>query len=116
MERDLHLNYFSLRKFSLLYAYYAIIDAPEYLADALFDQNKVRVRFGPEYSSPDYPYLVIFCKCRKKDQEAFEAAMDALPNKMLLCGYPGYVKFCESFMEKIRKRGAGSDEAVCSSV
>ena len=48
------LNYFSLRKFSLLYAYYAIIDAPEYLADALFVQNKVRVSFGPEYSSPDY--------------------------------------------------------------
>ena len=47
MERELHLNYFSLRKFSLLYSYYAIIDAPEYLADALFVQNKVRVHFGP---------------------------------------------------------------------
>jgi len=113
MEHELHLNYFPLQKFSLRYSYYAIIDVPEYLADGLFIQNKVQVHFGAEYANPDSPYLVIFCKCRKKDREAFKAAMDALPNKMLLCGYPGYVKFCEDFMDKIRKVGAGSDEAVC---
>jgi len=76
MDRSLHLNYFPLRRFSLLYSYYAIIDVPEYLADGLFIQNKVRVYFGAEYTNPDSPYLVIFCKCRKTDRAAFKTAMD----------------------------------------
>lgn len=114
MKRKAQLNYFPLRKFSLRYAHYAIIDTPEHLADGLFVQNRVRVWFGAEYANPSSPYLIIFCKCRKKDREAFEAAMGALPKKMLICGYPGYVKFCEDFMEKFEKeRGADSDEAVC---
>lgn len=113
MEGEKHLNYFTIRKFSLFYFYYAIIDVREYLADGLFVQNKVKVGFGPEYASPDTPYRIIFCRCRKRDREAFEAAMDALPNKMLICGYPGYVKYCEDLKELFRKRGANPDEAVC---
>lgn len=67
MEKERNLNYWTIRKFSLLYSYYAIIDTTDYLADQLFVKNEVRVWFGQEYICPDGPYCVIFCKCRKRD-------------------------------------------------
>lgn len=67
MEKERNLNYWTIRKFSLLYSYYTIIDTTDYLADQLFVKNEVRVWFGQEYICPDGPYCVIFCKCRKRD-------------------------------------------------
>lgn len=46
MEKERNLNYWTIRKFSLLYSYYAIIDTTDYLADQLFVKNEVRVWFG----------------------------------------------------------------------
>ena len=60
-------NYLSLNRFSLLYDHYAIIDVPEYYADQLFIRHQVTVRFGKEFQHPDQPYVVIFCKVRKRD-------------------------------------------------
>ena len=79
MEKERNLNYWTIRKFSLLYSYYAIIDTTDYLADQLFVKNEVRVWFGQEYICPDGPYCVIFCKCRKRDTGAFESAMNDAP-------------------------------------
>lgn len=93
-------NYFEVKQFSLLYAHYAIIDVPEYYADQLFIKHRVTVRFGHEYTHPQEPYVIIFCKVRKRDRERFLAALEELPNKMLLCGYPGYDAFCEAFMNR----------------
>ena len=76
----------TIEKFSLFYSYFAIIDTADYLADQLFIKHKVRVGFGPEFVCPDAPYRVIMCKCRKRDVDAFLAAIRELPNKMLLCG------------------------------
>ena len=56
MEKERNLNYWTIRKFSLLYSYYAIIDTTDYLADQLFVKNEVRVWFGQEYICPDGPY------------------------------------------------------------
>ena len=49
MEKERNLNYWTIRKFSLLYSYYAIIDTTDYLADQLFVKNEVRMWFGQEY-------------------------------------------------------------------
>ena len=51
---------------------------------------------------PDAPYRVIMCKCRKRDVDAFLAAIRELPNKMLLCGYPDYLTFCADLKKKIQ--------------
>lgn len=101
MEKERNLNYWTIRKFSLLYSYYAIIDTTDYLADQLFVKNEVRVWFGQEYICPGGPYCVIFCKCRKRDTGAFESAMNELPRKMLLRGHTDYIQFCEGLKNKI---------------
>ena len=90
----------TIEKFSLFYRYFAIIDTADYLADQLFIKHKVRVGFGPEFVCPDAPYRVIMCKCRKHDVDAFLAAIRELPNKMLLCGQPDYLTFCEDLKKK----------------
>lgn len=92
MSREYNESYcWTIEKFSFFHNYFAIIDTADYLADQLFIKHQVRVRFGLEFVCPDAPYRVIMCKCRKRDVDAFLAAIRELPNKMLLCGYPDYL-------------------------
>ena len=67
------LNYWTIRKFSLLYSYYAIIDTTDYLADQLFVKNEVRVWFGQEYICPDGPYCEFSVSAESVIQEPSKA-------------------------------------------
>lgn len=99
-------GYMHLESFSLLYSQYMIVDTSDYLADQLFIRHKVTVRFGKEYAHPQEPYLFIFCRVRKKDEERFLDALQELPNKMMLCGHPNYPYFCEEFLGRIERTGS----------
>ena len=79
-------NYLNLERFSLRHKYFAFLDAGEYLADGLFIKYQVTVKFMQEYARDDSPYLIIFCRIKKRDEDAFLDALRELPNKMLLCG------------------------------
>lgn len=115
MNSDFVKNYFTLEKFSLLYDHYAFIDVPEYYADQLFIENKVTVRFGHEYKHPDQPYVIIFCKVRKRDRERFLAALGEMNRKMILCGYPEYEEFCSSFLDQMNSGAKALREKRCRS-
>ena len=106
-------NYFTLEQFSLPYGHYAFVDVPEYYADQLFIQHQVRVRFGKEFQHPDQPYVIIFCKVRKRDRERFLLALSELNRKMILCGYPGYEGFCRSFITKMNDGAKALREKRC---
>ena len=45
--------YWKLEKFSLRYVHYAFVDTQPYLADQLFCDHQVTVRFGEEYGKGD---------------------------------------------------------------
>jgi len=87
-------NFIKLDVFSLRYNHYAFIDTEDYLADRLFINHKVTVDFGREYKCEGKPYIVIFCKVKKKDDEAFRDALSEMENKMLLMGYKDYSEVC----------------------
>ena len=87
MNKEMYLK---IRKPSLRYDYFLFFDTPEYLADQLFIKRMVRVWFNQEYAKEGSPFLAIFCRVKKKDSAKFLAALDALKNKMILCGYPEY--------------------------
>lgn len=93
-------NFFTLKSLSPIYAYYAYIDVPQHYADSLFIQHRVKVHFDKELNHPEHPYVVVFCKVRKRDRERFLAALSELNRKMILCGHPDYEAFCESFIAK----------------
>lgn len=91
-------NYVHFKEFSLLYDHYAFIDVPQYYADQLFIRHQVRVYFGEEMGHSDQPYIVIFCKVKKRDRDRFLAALSDLERKMIVCGYPEYETACESII------------------
>lgn len=108
-------NYLTLERFSMLYDHYAFIDVPEYYADQLFIQHQVTVRFGKEFQHPDHPYVVIFCKVRKRDRDKFLSALSELNRKIILCGYPEYEEFCASFITKMNDGARALREKRCKS-
>ena len=93
--------YWKLEKFSLRYVHYAFVDVHPYLADQLFCDHRVTVRFGDEYGRGDTDYRIVFCKVRKRDERAFLAALEELPDKMLLCGHLDYMDFCRTLGQAI---------------
>ena len=97
--------YQKLNRFSLLNTHFAFLDTEDYLADGLFIKQQVRVYFGDELAKPDIPYRVIFCHVRKWDEKRFQAAMEELSNKMLLCGHTDYFGGCSDTWEKAAKTG-----------
>lgn len=106
-------NYLTLKRVSLLYDHYVFVDVPEYYADQLFIRRGVRVRFGLEFKHPDQPYVVIFCKVRKRDRNEFLAALSELDSKMILCGYTGYSEFCNDFMAQMNEGAKVLQEKKC---
>ena len=106
MNKEMYLK---IRKPSLRYDYFLFFDTPEYLADQLFIKQKVRVWFDKEYAKEGSPFLAIFCRVKKKDSAKFLAALDALKNKMILCGYPEYEAEVQKMMRHLEEAKGGSD-------
>ena len=100
MKKDMYLK---IRKPSLRYDYFLFFDTPEYLADQLFIKQIVRVWFDQEYTKKGSPFLVILCHVKKKDSAKFLAALDALKNKTILCGYPEYEAEVQKMMRHLEE-------------
>ena len=104
--------YWKLEKFSLRYVHYAFVDTQPYLADQLFCDHQVTVRFGEEYGKWDTDYRIVFCKVRKGDEGAFLAALEELPGKMLLCGHVDYMDFCRALGQAMGAEETEKEEAA----
>lgn len=79
------------------------------LADQLFIDHKVHVNFQAEYQRPGSPYMVIRCRCRKKDAEEFESALTEFPNKMLVMGYKDYPDVWKELGASLERRAEGQE-------
>ena len=90
-------NYLKLNLYSPFTYSYIFVDCDKYLADRLFINHKVSVKFGREYYKEDSVYRIIFCKIKKRDEERFLLALSEMYNKMLLLGYTDYTDFCANF-------------------
>lgn len=87
-------NYWKLREKSLFTDTYAYIDHNSYLADQLFIQDRIKVRYKEELARDNSPYCIVFCKVLRKEAARFEGALDKLENKMLLLGHKDYPEAC----------------------
>ena len=93
-------NYIELGKsrFSR-YKQFAYIDTMGFLADRIFVENKVRVKFCGDYKHREKNYVVVICKVKEKDVLMFLQALKELKNRALLMGNTDYETFCK---EQIR--------------
>lgn len=97
------VNYLNLDRFPILYNHYVFVDTSDYLADQLFIRHKVRVHFGEEMEHPEFPYIFIFCKVRKKNRQRFLDALQEMSDKMMLLRHLDYDAFCEEWIGRLRK-------------
>lgn len=93
------MHYCKLKSTSLFTNEFVYVDLPEYLADQLFIKHMVKVKFDrDQMRRPGDPYVIIFCKVRKKDTKRFLAALDELPEKMRLHGHEDYEEYCNKLI------------------
>lgn len=88
-------NFWKTDDFSLFTITYVYVDHHSYLADSLFAQRKIAMKFKGEMSRFDSPYCIVFCKVLKRDVKRFEDALEKLKDKMLLLGYRDYGDVCD---------------------
>ena len=94
-------NYWKMDDLSIFTVPYAYVDHKSYLADNLFAQRKIRMRFGAEYGKEGSPYVIIFCRVLKRDAGRFEETLEKLYDKMLIFGYRDYGNICDSIARLI---------------
>ena len=100
-------NFIKLDDLSILSVPYMYIDHRDYLADAIFEQDHIHMRFKEEFAHNNSSYCIIFCRVQKRDIAKFETALGQLTNKMLLLGYTDYPEVCNEIMTFLEKeRGA----------
>lgn len=97
-------NYWKLDGFSPVTIPYVYVDHNSYLADSLFVQRKIAMKFKGEMARIDSPYCIIFCKVLKRDVQKFEDALEKLKAKMLLLGHNDYVDVCDEIAMLIDKK------------
>ena len=94
-------NYIRLKTRSPFSRQYMFIDTSEYLADNLFCNHKVPLKFGKEMVDKDTKYVIISCKIHKQYEEQFVKALLELPNKMLLFGHTDYIEYCKKVFDML---------------
>ena len=93
------------------YINFAYIDTTGYLADRIFIENKVRVKFCGDYKHREKNYVVVICKIKKKDVSVFLQSMAELKNRAIiddqkrvnraiLMENTDYESFCKEQFEK----------------
>lgn len=96
-------NYWRMSGINILTAPYAYVDHSSYLADSLFIQSKVRVKYQREMIKENSSYCIIFCKVSKRDVQRFEDALEKLKDKMLLLGHKTYPEECDEIARTIEE-------------
>ena len=92
-------NFVQMRCYNPFRFAYVFIDTGDHLADQVFINNKVRVKFLHEFVLQGAKYHILMCKIRKKDERNFILSMEQLKNKMLLLGHTDYEGFCNLMSE-----------------
>lgn len=102
-------NYLQLKsnRFSR-YNNFVYIDTTGFLADRIFAQNEIRVKFCGDYFHKEKKYVVVMCKVKKKDVSVFLQSMAELKNRAILMGNTDYEPFCKEqfarFISDIQKK------------
>ena len=107
-------NFWKMGGLSLFTVPYVYVDHHSHLADNLFAERRIKMRFKGDYRKEGSPYVMVFCRVRSRDIGRFEEALEKLTKKMLLFGYRDYGDVCGRFARMIndaKKRKNGKDSS-----
>lgn len=95
-------------KFPPWRSHFFYFDTSDYLADSVFINRGLRVRFSRnEVIKPGFHYRGILCSVRRKDEHRFIDAIEDVKIKMLLCGHKDYEKECLKFLNELEAHREG---------
>ena len=80
------------------YYRFAYYDTDKYLADYLFAREKVDVEVEKEIVKKADPWRIIRCRVPRVQREAFQRAMDAMPDWLAYVGRKDYDAYCLSVL------------------
>ena len=86
------------------YKQFTYIDTMGFLADRVFIENKVRVKFCGDYKHPKQKYVIVTCKVKKKDVPIFLQSLEELKNRAIIMGNTDYVSFCKEQIHLIQNK------------
>lgn len=87
---DSEVNYLRIKRLSLCNVDYIYLDHESHMADSLFIQNEVQVKFLGEFKKKNSEWEYVRCRINKKDIDQFKDALTRLHDKCRLCGIKGY--------------------------
>ena len=90
-----------IRKFSLLYKYYMIFDAPENVLAKCLLQNDIDFAYTHSFASNDTHYEIRICRIPILQNKKFLKIIKTLPQFMKIHGYNDYVDFCGQFLKDL---------------
>lgn len=103
-------NCIEVKTFSPFNTYFMYLDVEDYLADQIFIDHKLRVKFKKgEFKKDGSDYVILFVKVPRKKIHIFRECMKELRNKMLLCGHKDYE---ETFEDIIKMAAIGRLEGM----
>ena len=82
---------------------YAYMDLDRYLADDIFLEKEIEVKFLREMARGASPYRIVICKIKREDGEAFEEALKLLEDKILLLGHSDYLAVCAELEKQLEE-------------
>lgn len=78
------------------------IDTKEYLADQLFINEKIRIKFKGDYVKNGEKYIGVMASCSSKDWCKVQNVLDSLSKKMIIWGYTDYPEYCENLIKQFK--------------
>ena len=97
------MNYIILDNLRILHKIVMYVDNNNFLADRIFEENKLPIKKLRVYENEEYDNVVIISKIKKKHINIFKKCMKKLQDYNLIIGNTDYMKNCKEIMEEVLK-------------
>lgn len=94
-------NCIPINKFSIRYRYFIYFDHKDHVANKLFIQNNLEVKFAEEFIRDSLDYVLVIIRVSKSSVNSFMKIINKLPDTLILLGYSDYTEYRKKFWEPL---------------
>ena len=88
-------NIIALRTFNPFKKMYAYVDTNNYLADRIFLEKRLNVKFLKDFYRHEDDYIIVFVKVKNKDVPEFMECIKELEKRLLITGHDDFSKIID---------------------
>lgn len=101
-------NYWQEPRWSLRYVHMVYLDHKNCMGDEILKKMGIRPIYEKEYTIPDLPVKVIYCRIPRKQRLLFDEAMKALACELIKDGHVNYAVACKkvkTYLDSVQRYG-----------